>query len=306
MEEQMLQVAIGLYGMHQWFDGDFAPIPELVRRAEDAGVDQVSITDHVVMGEHIEKYPYGPFPAPLDYPWFEPITVLAAIAAVTRRIRLSTGIVIAPLRSAVLLAKQIATLDVLSRGRVTIGLGLGWQKEEYDASGVPWEGRYARFDEQIRVCKLLWSVAPVSFTGSTVSLERIHQWPRPVQPALPIWLGIAPTPRNIERIAEYGNGWIPMEQRPEQLAVHIAAIRKAFVARGRDPAELAVRAVPRMVFGASGLADLEAAADVIPALVAAGVTTVELFPAMYCRGPQEFDAFCARLAGLKKLGGLAP
>jgi probable F420-dependent oxidoreductase len=305
MEEQMLQVAIGLYGMHQWFGGDFAPIPELARRAEDAGVDQVSITDHVVMGEHVEKYPYGPFPAPLDYPWFEPITVLAAIAAVTRRIRLSTGIVIAPLRPAVLLAKQLATLDVMSRGRVTIGLGIGWQKEEYDASGVPWEGRYARFDEQVKVCKLLWSSAPVSYSGATVSLERIHQWPRPAQSKLPIWLGIAPTPRNIERIAEYGDGWIPMEQRPEQLAVHVAAIRKAYVARGRDPAELAVRVVPRMVFGADGLAEFQAAIDAIPALVAAGATTVELFPAMYCRGPQDFDAFCERLVGLKKLGGAA-
>jgi alkanesulfonate monooxygenase SsuD/methylene tetrahydromethanopterin reductase-like flavin-dependent oxidoreductase (luciferase family) len=213
--------------------------------------------------------------------------------------------VIAPLRPAVLLAKQLATLDVMSRGRVTIGLGIGWQKEEYDASGVPWEGRYARFDEQVKVCKLLWSSAPVSYSGATVSLERIHQWPRPAQSKLPIWLGIAPTPRNIERIAEYGDGWIPMEQRPEQLAVHVAAIRKAYVARGRDPAELAVRVVPRMVFGADGLAEFQAAIDAIPALVAAGATTVELFPAMYCRGPQDFDAFCERLVGLKKLGGAA-
>jgi probable F420-dependent oxidoreductase len=297
-----MQVAIGLYGVQQWFGGDFAPVPDLVRRAEDAGIDQVSITDHVVMGEHVENYPYGPFPAPLDYPWFEPITVLASIAAVTRRIRLSTGIVIAPLRPAVLLAKQLATLDVMSRGRVTIGLGIGWQKEEYDASGVPWEGRYARFDEQIRVCKLLWSEAPANFSGTTVQLERIHQWPRPVQSHLPIWLGIAPTPRNIERIAEYGDGWIPMEQRPEVLAGHIDAMRAAFVKRNRDPAELAVRAVPRMEFGANGLADFDAAAAAVPALAKAGATTIELFPAMYCRGPAEFDAFCAKAVGLKSAG----
>jgi len=296
-----MQVAIGLYGVQQWFGGDFAPIPELVRRAEDAGIDQVSITDHVVMGEHVENYPYGPFPAPLDYPWFEPITVLASIAAATRRIRLSTGIVIAPLRSAVLLAKQLATLDVMSRGRVTIGLGIGWQKEEYDASGVPWEGRYARFDEQIKVCKLLWNEAPASYSGTTVQLERIHQWPRPVQAHLPIWLGLAPTPRNIERIAEYGDGWIPMEQRPEVLAGHIAAMRAAFVKRKRDPAELAVRAVPRMAFGANGLADFQALVDAVPALLAAGATTIEVFPSAYCRGAEEFAGFCERLVALKKL-----
>jgi len=294
-----MQIAIGLYGVQQWFGGDFAPVPDLVRRAEDAGIDQVSITDHVVMGEHVENYPYGPFPAPLDYPWFEPITALASIAATTRRIRLSTGIVIAPLRPAVLLAKQLATLDVMSRGRVTIGLGIGWQKEEYDASGVPWEGRYARFDEQIQVCKLLWSEAPVTYSGTTVQLERIHQWPRPVQAHLPIWLGLAPTPRNIERIAEYGDGWIPMEQRPEELAKHIAAMRAAFVKRKRDPAELAVRVVPRMVFGANGLADFATAAAGVPALLKAGATILEFLPSMYCRGPEEFDAFCSKLVELK-------
>jgi len=297
-----MQIAIGLYGVQQWFGGDFAPVPDLVRRAEDAGIDQVSITDHVVMGEHVENYPYGPFPAPLDYPWFEPITALASIAATTRRIRLSTGIVIAPLRPAVLLAKQLATLDVMSRGRVTIGLGIGWQKEEYDASGVPWEGRYARFDEQIQVCKLLWSEAPVTYSGTTVQLERIHQWPRPVQAHLPIWLGLAPTPRNIERIAEYGDGWIPMEQRPEELAKHIAAMRAAFVKRKRDPAELALRVVPRMVFGANGLADFATAAAGVPALLKAGATMLEFLPSMYCRGPEEFDAFCSKLVELKSAG----
>jgi len=297
-----MQIAIGLYGVQQWFGGDFAPVPDLVRRAEDAGIDQVSITDHVVMGEHVENYPYGPFPAPLDYPWFEPITALASIAATTRRIRLSTGIVIAPLRPAVLLAKQLATLDVMSRGRVTIGLGIGWQKEEYDASGVPWEGRYARFDEQIQVCKLLWSEAPVTYSGTTVQLERIHQWPRPVQAHLPIWLGLAPTPRNIERIAEYGDGWIPMEQRAEELAKHITAMRAAFVKRKRDPAELAVRVVPRMVFGANGLADFATAAAGVPALLKAGATMLEFLPSMYCRGPEEFDAFCSKLVELKSAG----
>ncbi|HLS80033.1 MAG TPA: LLM class flavin-dependent oxidoreductase, partial [Steroidobacter sp.] len=164
----MVQVAIGIYGLQQWYGGDFAPVVDLARIADEAGVDQVSITDHVVMGENVDKYPYGRFPSPLDFPWFEPLTVLAAIAGATRRIRLSTGVLIAPLRPAVLLAKQLATLDVMSRGRVSIGLGLGWQKEEYDAAGVPWEGRYTRLEEQIRVCKLLWSEAPASFKGSTV------------------------------------------------------------------------------------------------------------------------------------------
>ena len=121
----MVKVAVATYGLQKWFGGDFAPVIDLMRQADEAGIDQVNITDHVVMGEHIENYPYGPFYNPLDFPWYEPIAVLSAIAAVTKTMRLSTGILIAPLRPAVLLAKQIATLDVLSRGRVDIGLGLG-------------------------------------------------------------------------------------------------------------------------------------------------------------------------------------
>lgn len=292
-----MQTAIGLYGLQRWYGGDFAPVVEVARMAEDAGIDQVSLTDHVVMGEHLEKYPYGKFPSALDFPWFEPITVLAAIAGGTGRIRLSTGVLIAPLRPAVLLAKQLATLDVMSRGRVSIGIGLGWQREEYEACGVPWEGRYQRLDEQVRVCRLLWSEAPASFRGDTVSFERLHAWPRPVQKGgVPIWFGLAPSERNIERIAELGDGWIPMEQRPEQLALHIGKLREAFVARGRDPQHLSVRVVLRAVFRSDGTPDLDATLAAVPALARAGVTMIEVLPLAFCRGPRDLESFCRSIA----------
>jgi probable F420-dependent oxidoreductase len=298
----MTQVAIGLFGLQGWFGGDFAPVPGVVSVADQAGIDLVSITDHVVMGENTHEYPYGKFPVGSEFPWFEPLTVLAAIASVTQRIRLSTSVVIAPLRPAVLLAKQVATLDVMSRGRVSIGLGVGWQKEEYIASGIPWEGRYTRFVEQLQVCRLLWSTAPAAFAGTTVNFEKIHAWPRPVQKeGIPIWLGLAPSERNIERMAEYGDGWIPMEQDPEKLAPVIARIRAAVAARGRDPKKFLVRAVPRFVFGSDGVPDLEATLASVPALVAAGANMIELFPAVFCRGPENFPAFCKRLLRLKDL-----
>jgi probable F420-dependent oxidoreductase len=296
----MTQVAIGLYGLQSWFGGDFAPVTEIVRIAENNGVDLVSITDHVVMGENVHNYPYGRFPAPLDYPWFEPLTVLGALAGVTQRIRLSTGVVIAPLRPAVLLAKQIATLDVMSRGRVSIGLGVGWQKEEYDAAGVPWEGRYARLMEQLRVCRLLWSEAPATFHGETVRFEKIHAYPRPLQQGgVPIWLGLAPTERNIERMAEFADGWIPMEQDPAKLAPVITRLRTAVAARGRDPKAFTVRVVPRFVFRADRTPDLEATLAGVAALVRAGASMVELFPGAFCRGPDDFEAFCRRIVALK-------
>lgn len=297
----MTKVAINVYGLQRWFDGDFAAVVDVAKRADAMGIDQITIADHVAMGEHVESYPYGPFGTPLDFPWYEPITFLAAIAGATHNIRLSTGILIAPLRPAVLLAKQLATLDVMSRGRVEIGIGLGWQKEEYDASGVSWEGRYTRLEEQVRACRLLWSQAPATFHGQTVTFDKIHQWPRPVQKGgVPLWFGIAPTEKNFARIAELGDGWIPMEQRPERLAPFIRDLRAAFAAAGRDPTTLSVRAMPRPAQGPDGSADLESTLADVPGLLEAGVTMVELQPVRFCRGSNDLNAFLERLVRLQK------
>jgi probable F420-dependent oxidoreductase len=198
----------------------------------------------------------------------------------------------------VLLAKQLATLDVLSHGRVTIGIGLGWQKEEYDAAGVPWEGRYNRMDEQVAVCKLLWSTAPASFHGKTVSFDKIHAWPRPVQSGgIPIWLGLAPTERNFARIAEYGDGWVPMERDPEVLAAHITSLRQAFAAKGRDPAHLQVRVGIRPTPApGQDRPDVDAALASLPAVIAAGATVLEFLPSVWCKTAEELPAFFKRLA----------
>src|SRR3954468_24651593 len=102
--------------MERWFGGDFAALVPLIALAERKGIDQVTFSDHVVMGEQTETYPYGAFPGPPSMPFPEPLTMLAAVAATTERIRLATGVLISPLRPAAFLAKQAATLDVLSRG----------------------------------------------------------------------------------------------------------------------------------------------------------------------------------------------
>lgn len=294
----MVQVSIGLIGLERLMGGDFAGVVDVARQADEAGIDMLAITDHVVMGEHLENYPYGPFPMPLDYPWFEPMTVLSAIAAVTKNIRLSTGVLISPLRPAVLLAKQLATLDVMSRGRVTIGLGIGWQKEEYDASGLPWENRYTRMDEQVAVCKLLWSTAPASFSGKTVTFDRIHAFPRPVQQGgIPMWFGLKPTEKNFARIADYGEGWIPMERKPEVLAVHIKALRDAFAAKGRDPASAHVRVGLRpAALPGQDRPDLDSTFESASALIEAGATMIDFIPSAWCKTAAELPAFFKRLA----------
>src|SRR4051812_14877861 len=103
----------------------------MAREADKAGIDRIVVVDHVVMGPHTEAYSWGKFPTPPDSPWLEPLTCLAVIAGATSRVRLGTGILIAPLRSGAVLAKTAATLDVLSGGRLDLGVGTGWQKEEY-------------------------------------------------------------------------------------------------------------------------------------------------------------------------------
>jgi probable F420-dependent oxidoreductase len=296
----MVKISIGLLGIERLLGGDFAAVPELARQAEDAGIDMVSITDHVVMGENIQNYPYGAFPLPLDYPWFEPLTVLSAIASVTKRIRLSTGILISPLRPAVLLAKQLATLDVMSRGRVTIGLGIGWQREEYDASGLPWDTRYKQFDEQIEVCKLLWRRAPADYHGQTVDFEKIYSYPRPVQATIPMWFGLKPTEKNFARIAKYGDGWIPMDRQPEVIAGHAQTMRAAFVAAGRDPKNMEIRVGirPNPAPG-KDRPDFDEAVATVPALIEAGATTFEFIVSAWCKTPDELAPFFRKLVALR-------
>jgi probable F420-dependent oxidoreductase len=288
----MPKFALGLLGLQDWFDGDFSQVLGLAQRAEAKGIDEVLITDHVVMGEALEKYPYGPFPVPSDYPWYEPITALAAIAGATKRIRLATGILIAPLRPAPLLAKQIATLDVISKGRVEIGFGVGWQKEEYESSNLPWEGRFDHMFEQVKACRELWANAPASFHGPTINFDRIYSRPRPVQQDLPIWFGIAPTDANFEKIAIHGAGWQPMERDPAKIKDMVERLRAAFRKQGRDPGTVGVRAalITRFKADRSG-PDLPATLAQIPALLDAGVTAITILPAYSCKTIDEYDGF---------------
>jgi probable F420-dependent oxidoreductase len=254
------------------------------------------------MGERFEQYPYGPFRGEVNSPWMEPLVELATYAAVTRNIKLSSGVIIAPLRPAALLAKQIATLDTLSRGRVSIGLGVGWQQDEYIACGVDWDQRFNLLEEQIRVCRALWGQAPVSFHGETVNFDGLRTMPFPPQGArIPIHLGVAPKRRNIERIAELADGWLPMERNPEELKAPIRKLREAFVARGRDPATLEVRSAHEIVLGDNGRPDLEASLKSSQDHAAVGVTNLRLEPRVFCRRIEEYEPFLERVVQLKDI-----
>ena len=268
--------------------GRLHEVLETARLAEAAGVDTVIVPDHVVMSDRTDRYEWGPFPFPIDVPWLEPLTVLAAIAAVTERIRLATGILIAPLRPAIVLAKTAATLDVLSRGRLDLGVGVGWQKEEFDAAGLDYALRGRRLTDTIAACLALWTDSPASFDSETVRFENVWCEPRPVQDRIPLWFSGTLTPRNVDRIVRLGDGWIPiMNATRDDLAQGAERLAAALEAAGRDPARLRIRGDLGVVTGDDRRPDLARTLARAHDLAQAGATDVQLAMLAFVRKPER-------------------
>ena len=277
MSAATLTVGLANYGS-TYAAGEWHRFVDLARAAEDAGVDRIVLVDHVVMGEHTENYVWGKFPVPPDAPWFEPLTMLSAIASITTRVRLATGILIAPLRPAAFLAKQVATLDQISNGRVDLGVGTGWQREEYEACGFPFEQRGQLLTDTLGAMKALWRETPASFSSPTLSFENIYCEPKPLQPGgVPLWIAGTLNARNFERIVRHGDGWIPiMGATIDDIETDVVRIREAWAAEERDPEALKVQAPLRIAMGDDGRPDLARSMESVPELVAAGVTDVNV------------------------------
>jgi probable F420-dependent oxidoreductase len=278
--------------------GEWKRFVDLGRAADDAAIDRIVVVDHVVMGPHPENYVWGKFPVPPEAPWLEPLTMLAAIAAVTTRVRLATGILIAPLRPAALLAKQVATLDQLSEGRVDLGVGTGWQREEYDAQGLDFENRGQLLDDTIAACRALWRDTPAAFESPTLAFHDIYCEPKPVQSnGVPIWIAGTLHARNLARVVEHGAGWIPiMGETLEGIAAGARRIRDAFTSTARDPSTLQVQAPLRIATGADGRPDLAASMASVPELVAAGATDVHVTLRAFNTDPAEAPAVLTEIA----------
>jgi probable F420-dependent oxidoreductase len=265
---------------------------DLARLAEDLGVDDLAMSEHVVMAHRPEKY--GPSSAPhhFDEPWPEPLTTLAAMAAVTRRVRVISTIVIAPLRPAVLLAKTAATVHALSGGRFVMGVSTSWHEEEYAALGVPFAERGSRLDDTIGACRALWGGTPASFSSPSIQFQDLICVPRPDRADdIPIWFGAAFTPRMVRRVVQHGHGWMPFvgpEPRPmEMMANGVAALRLAMEHAGRDPSTLEVSAL----LLARGR-DLPTAIDQdLPAFQAAGVNHLRVQASMFVSSLDEIPRF---------------
>jgi len=166
-----MQISVTISGLSRLYGTDLAAVLDVARAADAAGIDQLVMPDHLAIGPRTDRYPFGAkFPYPPQEPWLEPLTVLAAFAATTTRVRLATGVLIGPLRPALVVAKSVATIDVLSRGRLDLGLGTGWQREEFTDPGLPFVGRTARMEDAVRAWRAIWETEPpVSFDSETVS-----------------------------------------------------------------------------------------------------------------------------------------
>lgn len=257
--------------------GDWRRLLDVAREAEDAGIDRVVISDHVVMGRNTHEYSWGKFPQPPDAPWTEPLTVITAMAAVTTRLRFSTGILIAPLRPAALLAKTVATIDQLSGGRLDLGVGTGWQREEYEAEGLDFERRGQLLTDTMAACRALWEQTPATFTSESFSFEEIFCEPKPVQAPLPVWFSGVLFGRNIRRIVELGNGWIPiMGATVEDIRAGAELLRKELDANGRAGDPLGVQAAALTAKNDDGTRDIAGTMASVPPLVEAGATDVQV------------------------------
>lgn len=263
--------------------GPFA-LPEmlthLAQTAERVGVESMWTVEHVVVPVGYQStYPYDPsgkMPAPPEMPIPDPLVALAYAAAVTKTLRLATGILILPQRHPLYVAKAVASLDVLSGGRVILGIGVGWLEEEFDALGIPFGERAGRTAEAVRALRALWRDGAEAFEGRYYCWPAVESHPKPVQkPGVPIVVG-GHTDLAARRAARYGDGFFPGVTDEEQLRHLLGVMREECGKVGRDPAEIEItsgRAVPTPE-SVKAMEDLGVARFMVPppAFDAGGIT----------------------------------
>jgi probable F420-dependent oxidoreductase len=290
-------------------------LPVLVRwarEAEDAGFDSVMVSEHIVLGPAAGAR--GIMANPREYalpgnqdpatPWPSSVVLLSAVAAVTTRIRLVAGAVIAPLRHPLLIARELGSLDLLSGGRLIVLPTVSWSEEEYAALGVPFRKRGDLLDEHLAAWRVLWRDTPASFSGEHYSFRDVYFAPKAFRPGGPrLWLGGAGMHRRmLERIVAYGDGFNPLGRpAPDELERLAAAMGAA----GRDMRGLELVGGTRAVFGApDSVADLGQALGTIPPQVQAGFTTFCIKPSQFTDDPDGVGRLCREV--IRRVAGMLP
>jgi probable F420-dependent oxidoreductase len=282
---------------------DLRGLVDMARRAEDAGFDAVMVSEHVAMGPGADAE--GVPENPRDYalpgnqdpstPWPDALTLLSAVAAVTTRLRLVAGAIIPPLRHPVLLAKQLATLDLVSEGRLVVQPTVSWHRAEYRALGVDFATRGARLDEHLEAWHLLWDRTPASFAGTYYPFADVSLEPKPFRGGGPtLWFGGSSLHAAlVRRIVTYGHGFNPLGTPGPDVLPRLA---DAMAAAGRSLDELELVGGTRGRFpDASGVADLDEALAAIPAQVERGFTTICVKPSQFTDDPAEIPSLLRRI-----------
>jgi probable F420-dependent oxidoreductase len=226
---------------------DWPAVREFVLAIEEAGLSYVTTNDHVVgghpdraRGEKVHTY---------DVPIHEPLTLLSFIAASTTRLGVATAVLLLPQRQTVLVAKQAAALDLLSGGRLRLGVGVGRNWMEYEALNEQFGNRGKRIEEQVEVLRRLWTDELVTFDGAWHKLDRVGINPLPVQRPIPIWMGSFfgnLVESVLERVGRLADGWMPQFPPDDHLAAALDRLRGYAVAAGRDPDALGIECVVRI------------------------------------------------------------
>jgi len=297
-----MKIGVNILGLEPTVGGDIDGILDVAVAADRSGIDVLTLGDHLGFHRptHQTRREAHAFPFTLEEPWPEPVTLLSAVAALTQQIRLSTFVLIAPLRPALLLAKQLATLDRISNGRVMMGFGVGWQEEEFAAAGMPFEGRFADLEDYVGAMRSLWGTPPASYKARHFEFDDFYSLPLPVQGSqLPILFGLAPLPKNLDRIARLSQGWALNPADRRIFAEKAAEIKRLAREYGRDPDALEFDVGQAAVRDADGNLDKGAIRDNVKRAEDDGATISSFLLRDGCRTKDEIGPFLEFAATLK-------
>ncbi|NKB98583.1 MAG: TIGR03619 family F420-dependent LLM class oxidoreductase [Pseudomonadales bacterium] len=239
---------IGLFSTFMSPRADRTMLRDFAVQAESIGVHSIWMGEHVVLFDETE-HPYpgakdGKLPVPAGGGLLDTVATFGFLAAVTEKIRFGTGISLISQRNPLYTAKEFATLDWLSNGRVDFGVGVGWCKEEVIASGYTWPDRGARSNEFLELLKVLWTESPASFAGEHFNVASCHMDPKPVQnPHVPIIVG-GHSKNALQRAARYGDGWYGFQLNAKATAPIVVQLRALLEQEGRDPAQFKIVITP--------------------------------------------------------------
>ena len=279
---------------------DLRALVRMAQEAEDAGFDAVMTSEHVVLGPGADAK--GLMPNPRDYalpgnqdpamPWPSSLVVLSAIASATATLRLAAAAIIAPLRHPLLLAKDLATLDVLSEGRLVVLPTVSWHEPEYRALGVPFAHRGALLDEHLVAWHAAWGPSPATHTGRFYAFEDVWLEPKPWRTeGVRLWFGSSTVhDRLLRRMVRYGHGWNPLGRPSDE---DLDRVRRALAKAGRSLDELELVGGTRGRFpDAASPADLDEALATIPEQVERGFTSICIKPSQFLDDPTRHAAWC--------------